>query len=394
MAGSAGATVGFAYQSGPWVFALEDDFEGSFIDGSISVAGGNFSTSLRWFDNFRARVGYAFDRFEPYIAFGPTVGGLKSAEPIPGLGNVTEHEVRSGWTLGAGFEYAVTPNLNAKLEYLFICLGANNQFGVDSVEFMGNFVRAGLNYRFAALDLRETNGGAMPVKAPATPGAYNWTGLYVGADVGGSASARRTDYSEGGVPITTTTSITNGGFRGIGFHGLAGVGAGYNWQFGGYFAGFETDFQFTQVVGHSINSHSVVTISGKGGNLASSVDMPNLGTFRGRFGIAAGRWLFYTGGGLAYGEVDANATVAVSGVGTVSGTTESTPIGWTTGFGFEGALWGTWSAKFEYLYIDLGHSHTTLSGGGGLAPITASSHLVDNIVRAGLNRRVDWYGGN
>jgi outer membrane immunogenic protein len=389
--GLLGATVGFAYQAGPWVLALENDLEWTPVNGSVSVTGATFSTRLQWLDNFRARVGYAFDRFAPYIAFGPSFGGLKTNEPIPGIGPASNRENRSGWTVGAGLEYSVTPNLTAKVEYLFVCLGANTQFALDNVDFMGHFVRAGLNYRFGWFDLNETDSG-MPVKAAGAAAAYRWTGLYVGSVSGGSAGTRTTAYSFAGVPIQTITNITNGGFRGVGFHFLTGIEAGYNWQIEHYLLGFESDFQLTQLVGQGINSRRSVTIAGTAGTLDSVVKMPLLGTFRGRLGVTADRWLFYATGGFAYGEIQTNSKISVPGVGTVTSATETTPLGWTAGGGFEGALWGSWTSKFEYLYIDLGKSRESFTGVGSLGPIAATSHVAEHIVRVGLNTRFNWYG--
>ena len=49
-----------------------------------------------------------------------------------------------------------------------------------------------------------------------------------------------TDYDIAGVPVASAEDKTNGGFRGVGFHALAGVEAGYNFQIGHFVAGFET----------------------------------------------------------------------------------------------------------------------------------------------------------
>jgi outer membrane immunogenic protein len=107
--------------------------------------------------------------------------------------------------------------------------------------------------------------------------------------------------------------------------------------------------------------------------------------------------LFYATGGLAYGEVKiGGSTTGDSTLGTpttvVLSGASSTRAGWTAGAGVEGMIGGGWTAKLEYLYMDLG----TVSGGpdaltGILVPVRTtgavsySSHFTDNIVRAGVN---------
>jgi outer membrane immunogenic protein len=392
--GMLGGTFGFGYQNGPWVLAMENDLEWTHADGGVGMPGGAFSTKLQWLYNYRARVGYAFDRFVPYIAFGPTFGGVQIATTIPGLGEVSNRETRSGWTLGAGWEYAITPDLAAKVEYLFICLGQSTQFSLDNVEFMGHFVRAGLNYRFDWAGGRATDVGStsMPAKAPAAPLDYRWSGVYVGFNVGGSAGKRSTEYSLAGVPIGAADNWTNGAFRGIGFHGLAGIQAGYNWQIEHLLLGLEADFQLTQLAGQSLNSRFVAVSGAATGTLDSAVEMPLLGTIRGRLGYTADRWLFYVTGGLAYGEVQTSSTFTVPAIGTVTSSSETTPMGWAAGAGFEGALWRNWTAKFEYLYLDLGHTRDNFAGVGSFGSIAANSRVAEHIVRAGLNTRFDWFG--
>jgi hypothetical protein len=54
---------------------------------------------------------------------------------------------------------------------------------------------------------------------------------------------------------------------------------------------------------------------------------------------------------LAYGEVKASEAI---GVVPAAFPSTSTNIGWIVGVGVEGALGGNWTAKLEYLYVDLG----------------------------------------
>ena len=72
--------------------------------------------------------------------------------------------------------------------------------------------------------------------------------------------------------------------------------------------------------------------------------------------------------------------------------TNAIRLGWTVGGGVEAAIRDGWTAKIEYLYIDLGSVANTLVGIAPITPIATRSHVTDNIVRVGVNYR--WGGPN
>ena len=80
------------------------------------------------------------------------------------------------------------------------------------------------------------------------------------------------------------------------------------------------------------------------------------------------------------------------GVGSVIGTFKDVKAGWTAGAGIEGALGGGWSAKLEYLYIDLGKTENTIATPGLGTLVTETRRYTDNIVHVGLNYK--WGGGS
>ncbi len=108
------------------------------------------------------------------------------------------------------------------------------------------------------------------------------------------------------------------------------------------------------------------------------------GTVRGRIGYAVGdqgRWLPYITGGLAYGQGNINGGGSTAGTAVAFNTT-TTYVGWTIGAGLEWAFANDWSAKLEYLYMDLGKGPTiALSPGFALT----TGHMTDNVARVGLN---------
>ena len=80
-------------------------------------------TSNTWLATFRGRVGYAFDRFLPYVTGGGAYGDIKATSRTGAGVAVPTSESNFGWTFGAGLEYAFLGNWTAKLEYLYVDLG-------------------------------------------------------------------------------------------------------------------------------------------------------------------------------------------------------------------------------------------------------------------------------
>ena len=92
----------------------------------------------------RGRVGYAFDRFMPYVTGGAAFGNIKST--VAGVGS--SDETKAGWTVGGGLEAALAGPWTAKVEYLYVDLGRGGSILGADTRFNANIVRAGLNYRF------------------------------------------------------------------------------------------------------------------------------------------------------------------------------------------------------------------------------------------------------
>ena len=163
---------------------------------------------------------------------------------------------------------------------------------------------------------------------------YSWAGPYIGGNLG---------WNWGGVDNIPT--------KPSGFVG--GAQAGYNFQNGPWVFGIEGDIQG--------NGASDTFAPWKFSN-------PWFGTLRGRVGYALGNVMFYGTGGLAFGELRA----------TTFGVSEShTNAGWTAGVGAEMGFAPNWSAKIEYLYVDLATSNFIVTG--------ASNGYHFGLIRAGVN---------
>jgi len=191
---------------------------------------------------------------------------------------------------------------------------------------------------------------AMPAKAPMYAPVYNWTGFYVGVNLGGAWSESNSNFGQ-------ASGVVGGGQ------------IGYNWQPVGtpLVLGIEADIQGTSLK----NSSSI------GGGITGDAKVPAFGTVRARLGYAWDRFMVYGTGGFAYSDTKVSLT---GPGGSVSDTKWGT--GWTAGGGVEWAFLGPWSAKLEYLYVQSKSVDLTL---GGVPVSTGDFHY--NVVRAGLNYR-------
>ena len=148
--GLIGGTLGFNLQAGQVVFGLEGDLAWTNLRGSSFCPVGVCETRNSWLGTARGRLGYAFDRFLPYVTAGAAFGDVKAT--VPGLGTASDTKV--GWTAGAGVEYAVSRNWSVKAEYLYVDLGkfdcgaACGAPPPTDVRFNTHILRAGLNLRF------------------------------------------------------------------------------------------------------------------------------------------------------------------------------------------------------------------------------------------------------
>jgi outer membrane immunogenic protein len=193
---------------------------------------------------------------------------------------------------------------------------------------------------------------------------YNWNGAYVGVNGG---------WGDGKSNWTDTLGET-GRFPISGY--LAGGTAGFNYQVGAYVFGIEGDFDWSHLTGGSGFTY---------GAIADAVSPPTgcqtqsewLGTVRGRVGYAVNSVLIYGTGGAAFGNIQ-------TGLIPPSTFDSSTEAGWTIGAGIEVGFAPNWTAKAEYLFVDLPDATcTTVANCGGAVGSTVSFN--ENIVRAGIN---------
>jgi outer membrane immunogenic protein len=198
-------------------------------------------------------------------------------------------------------------------------------------------------------------------KAPVMvdPG-YNWTGFYIGGNIGYSWG-RSSDTSSltNGAGTVLFTSIDRSDLNGV----VGGGQVGYNWQMQNWLLGLEADIQgtgergsraFTCPTGICTPPFGVVAVFPGPPVPVSSLDqkLEWFGTVRGRAGVLVSpKVLLYATGGLAYGGVKSSETIGLVPAGFSN---SDTRVGYTVGAGIEGVIGGNWTAKLEYLYVDLG----------------------------------------
>jgi outer membrane immunogenic protein len=193
---------------------------------------------------------------------------------------------------------------------------------------------------------------------------FSWTGLYVGVTAGGAQGETRFADSAASNPFD---------IDGIN----AGTTIGYNLQLHrNLVVGVEADFSFSHISGSfgpgelgQPNGDEFSCVPG-----ACTTDVNWFGTVRGRIGYAVNSVLIYGTGGLAYGrvksQIETNSFFQA----------RDTNVGWTAGGGVEYPFAPGWSAKVEYLHVDLGSTEKH-------GVVNFKSDVEFDVVRAGLNYR-------
>jgi outer membrane autotransporter protein len=161
-----GGEVGWNYQTGAFVFGVEADFGiGGLFGGANCPNPTNIFTcdeTLRWMGTATGRIGYAWDR----VLFFAKGGGAWAKDEYTGkcnfdnqpqsvflgffncTGAITASDKRTGWTVGGGFEYALSRSWSAKAEYDYVDFGTKTEAFSDG-EVAVNLVKVGVNYHFA-----------------------------------------------------------------------------------------------------------------------------------------------------------------------------------------------------------------------------------------------------
>ena len=242
-----------------------------------------------------------------------------------------------------------------------------------------------------------------PPMAPA-PAYFNWTGFYVGGNVGGAwdntTATNVTAFDATGFPVATSTSSGGGNASGV----IGGGQIGANYEFpNNWVIGFEADVDGSSLSGSSsgcsVNAAGVTT-----GCATVNTKLNDFGTVRGRLGYAASNVLFYGTGGWAWSQssTTSNLTcvIGLAGVcpgasaaftGGSSSASVTATNGWAAGGGIEWAFTRNWTVRVEYLHLQFNGVLETLSSVGAIGAVHFTSTTSSNsnsgmdIARVGIN---------
>jgi outer membrane immunogenic protein len=125
-----GGQLGYNWQTGNWVWGVEGDFDSASIEkfnnaGATVVAAGagiteSLHTKVDWLASIRGRLGYVWGPGMIYA----TGGGAWASVDFDAGGPVNDFPLlststKSGWTVGAGYEWLINPNWSVRGEYLY-----------------------------------------------------------------------------------------------------------------------------------------------------------------------------------------------------------------------------------------------------------------------------------
>ena len=200
----------------------------------------------------------------------------------------------------------------------------------------------------------------MPVKAVPLPPAWSWTGCYVGLNVG-YGWAR---FSKSDVVRVSPTPFTFADFDFDDDGAAGGVQTGCNWQNGQWSSGSRPTFRSPASKPGGISTTVLRSIPEPDFDTDVRSSLRYFGTVRGRIGwTVTATALLYVTGGLAYGRVNSSLFFPpATGALTTFGNFDSqTHFGYVVGVGGEAKIAENFTAKLEYLYVDLGSKTYDLS---------------------------------
>ena len=354
-----GLHAGYNYQfSNNFVAGVEGDINAKFGGGILFKVKSRPTSD--WDGSIRGRLGVLITpQSLAYVTGGFAFGNFTTpyhetdpADTVELLGGN-----RTGWTLGGGLEYVLDADWNTRIEYRYTDWGSkavNWEDHAATSKLTDSRVIAGLTYKVGG-KTRMASGAAVPM---------NWSGFYVGGQVGASAA-----HSQFGPnPFDTEPEFSE--FTQL----LAGVHAGYNYQFANILVvGVEGDLNKKFGHGFKIDDQLRPT---------SSWD----GSIRGRVGVVVSpQGLVYFTGGYAWGNFTtplSNADAGDLDGEHLGGSRE----GWTYGGGIQYALDQNLSTRIEYRHTDWGTKMTNFV----FDPNPAS--LKDDRVAIGMSYKLGNWG--
>jgi outer membrane immunogenic protein len=212
------------------------------------------------------------------------------------------------------------------------------------------------------------------------PALYDWTGLYLGGNIGAAFmrdSASQWSGAPGGVSIPIVGSFSNNPVGALG-----GGQVGFNYEFAPWVVGVEAMWSGAVSMSSTVNVSAPSTATG---TESLTTNLFWLASVTGRVGYAHDDLLFYVKGGGAWESVKyLEAVVQGNPIQTLT----DTRSGFTVGAGVEYGLTENFSAKVEYDFYDFGTQNYNFTVA---TPLSISSQV--HQVLAGINYRFTPGGG-
>lgn len=228
------------------------------------------------------------------------------------------------------------------------------------------------------------------VKAPAQPAAYDWTGIYVGGQVGGAWQS--SSFQDPSATMALPICCSYVGYYGVGLGApnargssmLGGIQGGWNYQVGRLVVGGDYDLSATHL-GGSTGGAIPGALAGSSSIASESFTTHTdwTATAAATMGWAFDRWLVYSKAGAAFAH-DTYSFGFASGSGSFAATGSGLRTGWVVGAGLGWAFSDAWSAKIEYDYLSFPTSSRDFSGMVGGTPTTLNVNSSQNISQAKL----------
>ena len=158
----AGAQIGYNFQTGPWLLGTELLFDGARVEGThasiVGAADDQFTGGIDALLLLTGRVGYAVNNWLAYVKggyAGAIVRAAVSDAVVPTIGSGSDSQWRSGWTVGGGVEYGLTPNWSLAVEYNYVELESGRyEIGGGAGSYAWDVRPRGLHLMLAKLSYR------------------------------------------------------------------------------------------------------------------------------------------------------------------------------------------------------------------------------------------------
>ena len=321
-----------------------------------------------WDASLRLRAGKVIGNYLPYITGGAAWGGFNIKTCF--LADCVDRDLTlGGWTVGAGVEMALTPQLHARIQYRYTDYG-DDSTGISGLAIPIRKAKLDYNSHMVSVGFSYRPGAEGGYTAESSPSGDGWSGFYAGLQTGGVWGKSDVIYRNG---------ITQRGYANDHFDldGLtSGLYGGYNWLLAdNWLLGVEGEWNY--VVAHDsllINPQAQPLVRAR---LKENWDA----SLRLRVGRVMGDFLPYVTGGAAWNRSDLRTCY-------ISDCHEDgmTLTGWTVGAGVEMKLTSRLHARIQYRYTDYG-SKTVRVIDNPTFKVDARNDYDSHIVSVGLSYR-------